>query len=103
MTRLTASIKPHQVSLAFFRLQFLGNLHSLAFVVIQWTNPHPMSGRTGEFDHIGGVVFVLKMFFELQRFFLFAESANLHAPASTFVNRLRRGVDINAHLRGSWP
>jgi hypothetical protein len=50
--RPAASIKPHQVSPAFARLEIANNLHRAFLVVALWPNPDPMASGAGELDHV---------------------------------------------------
>ena len=91
------SIKPNQVSLAFARLDLVGNLDRASLVVALRTDAHPMTRRAGELDHIRGTVLARELVAQLIRPLLILEGANLHAPPSAAVERRRSSKDLHPH------
>src|SRR5215471_1378487 len=81
------SVHPHQKHSAFFRVRLGSDFLRLAFVVAQRTNAHPLAGWPGELSDVRVGITLLQLVFELAGFVFALKGADLHAPASPFVDR----------------
>ncbi|MEA3005765.1 MAG: hypothetical protein QOI94_1034, partial [Acidobacteriaceae bacterium] len=91
------SIQPNQIRLALTRLKTTRNLNRASLVVTGRPDAHPMTGRARKLDHLRSTIFPRQLVPQFIRSALTLESANLHAPASSAVERRRSSKYFHSH------
>src|SRR5689334_7222336 len=98
-TSLFELVEANQKDSALVDVRVAGDFHGLALVVIRGAEAYPFAGGSGELDDLGGRIAARELQFQPRGFILIRESADLHAPASAAIDRLRRFQYFHAHLR----